>query len=168
MTEKKLSLGQAIDAIIQALEPLESSVRNTAIQAACSHLQIQIERQEEQPSVSKMQIASTHSSHLGLKQVDIRSLKEEKSPKSAAQMACVVAYFLQELAPLNERKNTVNATDLTKYFKQANFKLPKTISQVLIDGKIAGYFDSIAKGEYSLNAVGYNLVAHNLPKNSDK
>lgn len=84
-------------------------------------------------------------------------------------MACVVAYYLKELAPQTEQKNTVIAKDLEKYFKQAKFILPKTIQQILPDAKQSGYFESATgKGEYSLNAVGYNLVAHNLPKNKSK
>jgi hypothetical protein len=37
------------------------------------------------------------------------------------------------------------------------------MAQVLIDAKASGYFESASRGEYKLNAVGYNLVAHNLP-----
>ena len=102
------------------------------------------------------------------KEIDIRALKEQKQPESAKQMACVVAYYLKELAPQTEQKDTVNARDLGTYFKQAKFKLPKTIQQILPDAKQSGYFESAGKGEYNLNAVGYNLVAHNLPKNKSE
>lgn len=165
MSDKKLTLGQAIDTIIEALEPLEVTARQTAINAACAHLgltdAIQPPSSEKQPP------------NLGnqppLKQIDIRTFKEQKEPKTAIQMACVVAYYLQELAAANERKKTVTANDLDTYFKQAKFKLPKVMAQVLPDARVAGYFESApGKGEYSLNAVGYNLVAHNLPKNSTK
>ena len=79
-------------------------------------------------------------------------------------MACVVAYYLQELAADGERKETISTQDLEKYFKQAGFKLPKVLEQVLSDAKASGYFESAGRGEYRLNAVGYNLVAHSLPK----
>jgi len=78
-------------------------------------------------------------------------------------MACVVAFYLKELAADGERKDTVSAADLDRYFKQAQFKLPERMTQVLPDAKGSGYFDSAARGEYKLNAVGYNLVAHSLP-----
>jgi len=94
---------------------------------------------------------------------DIRSLRIAKNPKSAREMACVVAFYLQELAPEGERKDSITAADLEKYFKQAQFKLPEKISQVLPDAKGSGYFDSASRGAYKLNAVGYNLVAHKLP-----
>jgi len=94
---------------------------------------------------------------------DIRSLKDEKKPTSAAQMACIAAFYLQKLAPEAERKESVSASDLEKYFKQAGFRLPQRVQQVLPDAKGSGYMDSAGRGEYKLNAVGYNLVVHNLP-----
>lgn len=167
-----MSLGQAIDAIIEALEPLDPTTRQTAINAACAQLNIQVSEREtsKAPLPGDLHGSQTDSTNAtSSKQIDIRSLKEEKSPKTAAQMACIVAYYLQELAPANERKQTINADDLDKYFKQAKYPLPKAISQLLPDARVAGYFESApGKGEYSLNAVGYNLVAHNLPSKSNK
>jgi len=173
MAEKKMSLGQAIDAIVEALEALEPNTRQTAIAAACTHLNIKLTESQVRPTASVTNIptpeAITPPVGTSRTQVDIRTLKEEKAPKSAVQMACVVAFYLQELAPLDERKQTVNTNDLDKYFKQAKFPLPKALSQLLPDARVAGYFDSAAaKGEYSLNAVGYNLVAHNLPPKQNK
>ena len=175
MTEKKPTLGQAIDKIIGALDSLDPDARQTAIEAACSHLGV------KPPSGSALQAPiplnpspSTLTQPLNgtqqqPAQIDIKTLKEQKKPTSAAQMACVVAYYLQDLAPSNERKDTVTAEDIKRYFKQAKFKLPKTISQLLPDSRLAGYFDSApGKGEYRLNAVGYNLVVHNLPKSKKK
>ena len=168
MTDKKHTLGQAIDRIIEALEPLESQARQTAINAACSHLGIQVvgvENNQKPGKGSPSETPVVNPVGPGIKQIDIRTLKEQKNPKSAAQMACLVAYYLQELAPQGDQKNTITAADLTKYFKQAGFKLPKRIEQLLPDSRSAGYFDSApGKGEYSLNAVGYNLVAHSLSK----
>ncbi len=172
MSEKKLTIGQSIDKIIEALESIDEGMRQTAINAACTHLGLtnitQTVQTKVTPDNSNSQTTTTHiHTHNQGKIVDIRSFKEQKDPKSAIQMACVVAYYLQELAPGTEKKNTVTAADLSTYFKQANFKLPKAISQVLPDARVAGYFESApGKGEYSLNAVGYNLVAHNLPKSS--
>ena len=40
MSEKKLTLGQSIDQVISALEPLDEGARQTAINAACEHLGI--------------------------------------------------------------------------------------------------------------------------------
>ena len=170
MTEKKLTLGQAIDQITAALEQLDESTRVTAIQAACSHLGLvapltpahAAATVTQQSTVPAAPHGHSHPERSG-KKVDIRSLKEEKQPSSAKQMACVVAYYLQELAPTDEKKDTVSTKDIEKYFKQAGFKLPTKVEQVLVDARRSGYFESAARGEYKLNAVGYNLVAHTLP-----
>jgi hypothetical protein len=171
MTPTKLSLGQAIDQIISALEDLESDARKTAIEAACAHLKIQIA--SAAPGTGAAQGATRNKGDADdtgrdapsspAAPADIRSLRAAKSPKSAREMACVVAFYLQELAPETERKDSISTADLEKYFKQANFKLPEKIAQILPDAKGAGYFDSAARGAYKLNAVGYNLVAHKLP-----
>jgi hypothetical protein len=42
MAHEKQSLGQAIDQVIQALEPLDESARKTALGAVCAHLGIKI------------------------------------------------------------------------------------------------------------------------------
>ena len=171
MSGQKLTLGQAIDKIIEALETLNPSERETAINAACTHLEVKIvggQKASLFDTTSDPQPPNNPAAG-GIKQMDIRTLKEQKSPKTAAQMACLVAYYLQEFAPSTERKETVSAGDLTKYFKQASFPLPARITQLLPDCRAAGYFDSATgKGEYSLNAVGYNLVAHTLPMRAKK
>ncbi len=168
MSSEKLTLGKAIDLMINALEPLDEVSRETALLAVSRQLGISAESvviatsnatPEHQPDASaesSMRIPPTQ-------RVDIRTLKEQKQPNSAKQMACVVAYYLKELAEEEERKDSVSTADLEKYFKQAGFKLPQRMAQVLIDAKASGYFESSSRGEYKLNAVGHNLVAHNLP-----
>lgn len=173
MSQTKLSLGQAIDQIVGALESLDADARKTAIEAACAHLKLSVGRvpQAPEPRERTVEAAASATASGGgsaaavapQAQTDIRSFKNLKNPKSAREMACVVAFYLQELAPDGERKDTISTADLEKYFKQAQFKLPEKITQVLTDAKGAGYFDSSARGAYKLNAVGYNLVAHKLP-----
>lgn len=171
MAKKTLTLGQAIDQIIDALDALDSDARKTALDAASSHLGISAPATMPRPLTPIQQTSTLTPSLQGgnvqkPKRIDIRALKEQKKPKSARQMACLVAYYLTELAPETEKSDTVNAEQLTKYFKQADFKLPKTMSQILPDAKAAGYFEAASgKGNYSLNAVGYNLAAHGLPSN---
>ncbi|MCZ7600867.1 MAG: hypothetical protein M5U09_28280 [Gammaproteobacteria bacterium] len=180
MAEKTQTLGQAIDQAIAALEPLAPAARKTALDAVCAHLDIpvlQVTAGGQQPAGKAPQEgdqqtgadsgAAPPAPPPTQPRKDIRSLKAEKKPASARQMACLVAYYLQEHAPEGEKKETVSSADLEKYFKQAGFKLPQRIVQVLADAKGSGYFDSAGRGEYKLNAVGYNLVAHNLPKSGE-
>lgn len=180
MSVNKPTLGQAIDQMISALEPLDEAMRRTALTAVCMQLGLEssglngVEKQGA-PADRKLESSGSVSPptpHPTVEspqqhRIDIRTLKDQKKPSSARQMACIVAFYLQELAPEGERKDVVTTADLEKYFKQAGFRLPATISQVLKDAKSGGYFDAAGRGEYKLNAVGYNLVAHNLPSGND-
>jgi hypothetical protein len=166
---EKMSLGKAIDALLEALEPLDEASRETAVLAVCRQLNISNgvvvstdSRKSDAPAISRAATLPSTPAPPTLR-IDIRSLKDQKKPNSAKQMACVVAYYLKELAGADERKDTVSSADLEKYFKQAGFKLPTAIAQVLPDAKASGYFESAGRGDYKLNAVGHNLVAHNLP-----
>jgi len=172
------TVGQAIDQILAALAPLEKRQQQTIISTVCEFLELS-------PPVSPAATGTQHSTEKSdasgasppvaqnappkkatSRHVDIRSLKQEKQPESAAQMACVVAYYLSEHAQEDGGASTITTSDLEKYFKQAGFPLPKKLEQVLADGKRSGYFEQVARGEYKLTRVGYNLVAHSMPKSS--
>lgn len=96
---------------------------------------------------------------------DVRSLKEQKRPRSANEMAALVAYYLSELAPEGSRKSAIGTDDIGTYFKQAGYPLPAVLRNTLVNAKASGYFDSAAHGLYKLNPVGHNLVVHGLPPN---
>jgi hypothetical protein len=96
--------------------------------------------------------------------MDIRTFKQQKAPASANEMACLVAYYLQHMAPTAERKAAISAADVDKYFNQAGYPLPRRSDQLLVNARSAGYFDSAGRGMYRLNAVGSNLVTHTLPR----
>ncbi len=100
---------------------------------------------------------------VGIRPTDIRSLKEQKQPRSANEMAALVAYYVSELLPSDERRTVVTSNDIEKYFKQASYRLPSRVAQTLPDAARAGYFDVVGRGQYKLNPVGYNLVAHAMP-----
>lgn len=176
MTGSALTLGQAIDQMLNALIPLDEAARRTALTAVCMQLSISdsalipispSSQAEASTSAAYISPSVSSSSNPPRHKVDIRALKEEKRPNSARQMACIVAFYLQELAPEGERKDSVNSQDLERFFKQAGYKLPTKMAQVLIDVKGAGHMDSAGRGEYKLNAVGYNLVAHKLPSSAE-
>jgi hypothetical protein len=166
MTEKK-SLGSAIDEIITALSALPEPSRIIAIRAACSELDIEVGgavisiTDSQQPMVIA---TDAPSAPVPAANTDIRTLKVQKNPANAIEMALVLAYYLQHFAPLPERKTQIAAADINKYFVQADFPLPKRADQLLVDARAAGYFDSPSRGVYALNPVGHNLVAHSLPR----
>ena len=169
MTDGKLTIGQAIDQVEKALASFESSDQQTILAAVCSHLKIAAPPQLAAIPAPAQNLASVSAvvTPVEVKRietgVDIKSLKNEKQPNSARQMACIVAYYLGEHAPEKERKETVTVSDLAKYFKQAAYPLPQNMDQLLVDCKRSGYMESLARGEYALTPVGHNLVVHNMP-----
>lgn len=155
----------AMQTIITALETLDAEARQRVISYVFKRLQITIDKQPPQapsqvfsPVVEATQpIFSAQTVH------DIRSLKEQKAPRSASEMCAIVAYYLAEVAPVEERKDSIDKDDVIKYFKQANFPLPKALRQIMPNASKSGYFDILGGGKYRLNPVGYNLVVHGLP-----
>ncbi len=143
----------------------------TAIRAACDHLNIRtsdaLQSRTERPQALGPPSLTDKAPTPG-RLVDIKSFKQQKQPFSANEMAAVVAFYLSELAPNQERKASVEVGDMVRFFKQAGFPLPKHPRVLLANAKNAGYFDAAGDGRYRLNAVGYNLVAHNLPRGEGK
>lgn len=96
--------------------------------------------------------------------VDIRSFAAEKSPKTVNEKVAVIGFYLAHLAPVSERRDYLIADDIKTYFIQAGFQLPTgPANMTLVNAKNAGYLNALDKGQYKLNSVGYNLVAHKLP-----
>jgi hypothetical protein len=174
--EPKQTVGQAIDTILSALDALEKRQQQTVVLTVCSLLDLPLADldagarnraahavartdSKDNPPPAPVVLDQQRQGH-----IDIKTLKDEKQPDSARQMACVVAYYLQELAPEADRKQTVTVADIEKYFKQARYPLPVKLGNLLPTVKDAGYFETVARGEYRLTRVGYNLVAHSLPK----
>jgi len=160
--DKELS---AISAILNALEGLQGDSIQRVLDYVFERLSISRGPQTVStfggmpfpPSVSSEPAGDN-------RRVSIRDLKDEKKPDSSNQMAAIVAYYLSELAPPGERQDSVAASDLSKYYKQAKFHLSSALHKTLPNAARAGYFDQIGPGRYRLNPVGYNLVVHNLPR----
>ena len=151
---------EAIRTISSALQPLDDSGKQRVIEYVVKRFALQ---PAKPPTIAKS--AQDFLAESSFSEVtDIRQLKDLKKPKTALEMAALVAYFLSDLAPQNERKATVTTKDMETYFKIAGYRLPTALQQLLGNAKSAGYFDLVGTGEYKLNAVGYNLVVHNLPR----
>jgi hypothetical protein len=157
----------AITQVIEALKPLEEDARLRVLDYVFRRLGITVRGVATNPPHA-IPGSSTPGPTLVTAppavQSDIRSLTESKKPKTAGEMAALVAYYLNELAPLTDRKAEIGTDDIRKYFKQANFRLPGAANMTLIHAKNAGYLDvGSGRGQYKLNPVGHNLVVHNLP-----
>ena len=157
----------AIQSIIGALESLDTEARQRVVSYVFQRLNLPLSiKTRITPSDTSPSATSALTSSASVQfaaGTDIRTLREQKSPTSASEMAALVAFYLVELAPPDERKATIDKDDIFKYFKQAGYPLPKAIKQTLPNAARSGYFDITGGGRYRLNPVGYNLVVHGLP-----
>lgn len=160
----------AIKTLVQTLEPLKSEVRTRVIDHAFKVLGIEApnaalpnpaQPPRPLPGQPAPPVTPSFRPHVDAP-VDVLSLKEQKDPKTGAQMIAVVAYYLAHHA--TERQDFITADDIQKYFVQGQYPMPGSKSQALVDAKNAGYLDFVERGKYRLNSVGYNLVAHKMPK----
>lgn len=71
-------------------------------------------------------------------------------------MAAVAAYYLSEVAPPDDRKSEISASDITKLFKQANFPSPGSPKMTLVHAKNAGYLDP-GSSEVGISTVAIGL-----------
>jgi len=174
MSEKLDPELQAIATLISTLEPLSPDARNNVIDFVFRRLGITSRSTtpvSPQSEFHDPEPAST--TRLGRQEVpenaaDLRSVKNDKNPKTANQMVALVAYYLANLAPASERRDYIAAEDIKKYFVQAGFPLPSAPPRMtLVNAKNAGYLDALKDGQYRLNPVGHNLIAHRLPADSN-
>ena len=156
----------AIGMILKALDGLDGESMQRVLDYVFSRLSIS--RPAGMVSTLVQVSSQTSGAATPLRQISVKDLREEKKPESSNQMAALVAFYLQEIADESERKPSITAADIEKYFKQARFNLPKKIAMALPNAAAAGYLDSVGSGAYKLNPVGYNLVAHGLPRDPSK
>src|SRR2546428_8820548 len=112
----------AIRAVVAALAPLNAEERGRVIAYVFARLGLATPTQSA-PS-GDLPPAPPHPASVPPRVTDIRSLGDQKKPRTAIEMVAVVAYYLSELAPIDERRTEITAADIDKYFKQANFPLP--------------------------------------------
>ena len=164
---------EAIKAVLSALQPLDGGARASVLDYVVKRLAIEVAAGAS-PAAGVADNAqgfaplSGQPEPPGAGAVHIETLKKEKSPRSANEMAALVAYYFSHVAPPDKRKKTVNTQDIETYFKIASFPLPQQLRVTLPNAKAAGYFDLAGEGEYKLNAVGHNLVAHSMPRGGAK
>jgi hypothetical protein len=151
---------EAMQTVIAALSELDDEERSRVLEYVLKRLEIAaVTAPVQTRSTPDVQESSRPRAI-----TDIRSLKEEKNPQSAMDMAVLAAYYLSELAPQHERSDTINADAIRRYFKMAGFRLPAMLKNVLPNAASAGYLENVSRGEYRLNPVGYNLVVHGMPR----
>ena len=96
-------------------------------------------------------------------QKDIKTFVTEKNPRSDNQFAATVAYYYRFEAPPAQRRDTIDAKllqEATRLIGRSRLANPRF---TLNNAKSQGYLDGSARGEFSINTVGENLVAMTLP-----
>ncbi|MDI9434278.1 MAG: hypothetical protein QM570_21380 [Planctomycetota bacterium] len=172
MTENIEQELAAIKTIVDALQPLDSDARERALNYATQSLGIKpgspsVVPVSPSPSGVTSGVESATAAPPTPVVVDIRSLKEQKQPNSDIEMATLVAYYIKNEAPAEERKDEIGAEDIETYFVQAGYPLPNN-KYTLPNAKKAGYLENAGRGKYKLNSVGHNLVVHNLPRSGNQ
>ena len=157
---------RAMDAVVSALKPLRDDERKRVLEYVLGRfgaVPLQSELISARSSAPLSSLLASPTTPTGRSMHDIRSLKEAKSPRSANEMAALVAYYVSELATGVDRKAEIDKSDIERYFKTGGFKLTAKAGQTLVNAKHAGYLDPGSDvGHYKLNPVGYNLVVHRL------
>lgn len=158
---------QAIQTVLAALDPLDDDQRRRVMDYAGKRYGFPATTPDFIPpsaSLTTRELApTTPGAPPPPLATDIRALKVAKSPRAAIEMAVLVAYYLSELAPHDDQKNSITRRDIEKYFKQAGYRLPSAPQYTLPNAAAAGYFTSAGHGSWRLNPVGYNLAVHGLP-----
>ncbi len=170
---------EAIKAVLSALEPLSPVGRQSVLDYVFKRLDIQplgVLNQSGSPTPAPQDAQTPRIEQTGApvsaavtgtgEALHIKKFKEQKKPRSANEMAVLVAYYMANLA--TAKKATINAKDIETQFKIAGYPLPGQTRFTLTNAKNSGYLDAAGDGEYRLNAVGHNLVVHSMPKNGNE
>jgi len=168
---------QAIRTLLQALEPLSARARRSALEYVLKRLEIRLEAVVDEAKSGDAG-GTTHKPDPTLTipalsqpagaVIHIKQFKEQKKPRSDAEMAALVAYYLAKVVAPADRKESIAREDVETYFNIAEYPLPKKPEYTLPNAKNAGYFKVLGKGQYALNPVGQNLIAYSLPRDGAK
>lgn len=172
MTDKNSDLELvAIRGVLDLLTPLDDQGRDRVLQYVFERLGIRASSRRATITEAVLQPAQVRPDHMVPAETppastNIRSLREEKTPRNAVEMATLVAYYLAHAAPDPEHRETIGSAELKKYFIQAGYPVPSQPRFVLFNAKAAGYLEPKEHGSYKLTPVGYNLVVHRMPSSA--
>jgi hypothetical protein len=162
---------KAISALLLALRPLKPASRINVLDFVVKQLGIPLAGSQPSPVHSNLATPTAAQPVATLSQPaaptilhDIRTFAAEKNPRTVNEKVAVIGYYLAHLASDAERRDHLISEDIKRYFIQAGFELPTAPPAVtLAHAKNAGYLNAMERGQFKLNAVGHNLVAHKLP-----
>lgn len=162
MADKKDDL-DAVREIVQILTDFPDDDRERILRWTRDKLDMTAEQTVIRPQSNTL-VAAQLGSVVGPSPTDIRTFVNQKDPRSGVQLAAVVAYYHQFVAPPDQRRESIVSADLIDACRKADRARPKAPAQVLGDAYRDGLLDRAeGHGEYRLNSVGENLVAMVLP-----
>jgi hypothetical protein len=160
-------------AIVDHLKPLDEAMRIRVYRWVAESLAIPLQSSHGHPRLSDNRagtsppsVASSPSeleAQPESKTPDIRSFFSQKQPRTDIHFAAVVAYYFRFVAPLAERRESINSTLLQEATRLVDRERLAKPSQTLTNAKNQGFLNNTGRGEYSINSVGENLVAMTLP-----
>jgi hypothetical protein len=160
----------AVRKIVEALAPFARGDQERILRWAVEKLGVSLSNLPTQqaqhappPSGQTAGTASTigHGSQTATS--NIREFVAAKSPKSDNQFAAVVAYYFRFEAPPGQRKEFITSDDLQEACRQAGRERLKNPNGTLNNAHSGGLLDRGKPGDFTVNAVGENLVAMTLP-----
>jgi hypothetical protein len=115
------------------------------------------------PGGAHISHGDAHVPHRHARPADIKSFVDSKRPKSDVQFAAVVAYYYRFEAPVESRRESIDAQALQEAARLAGRRRSPKPLATLNNAKNLGYLDSPERGQFRINSVGENLVAMTLP-----
>jgi hypothetical protein len=107
----------AITTIIGALKPLDKKTRQNVLDFVLKQLGIDfpVGGFDPLPATYAVEAAFPPERPSPTAAVDIRTLSEQKKPKTVNEKVAVVAYYLKNLAPGEERRDYITSEDISNY-----------------------------------------------------
>ena len=163
----------AVRTVVETLSPFEQKRQKQIVRWAQERLGILLGPAIQSVSGVEMRTsgqsitAATHPAVPVSPAVDIKTFVESKKPKNDVQFVTTVAYYYRFEAPTEQRKDEIDKDDLINACRLASWKRPPNPDATVRNAHTLGYLEKgTAKGKFTINSVGENLVAMVLPDSS--
>ena len=172
-TSRKSDDLEAVRAVVTALVPFNSDDQERILRWAREKLGLptgspqNAELPAKTGSQSSTEAIPGGAASAQKRRLTIKEFVDQKSPRSDNQFAAVVAYYYRFESPESERKGFITAEDLQDACRKAGRDRLAKPSVTLNNAHSVGLLDRGQRGEFTINAVGENLVAMTLPAAAD-
>ena len=128
---------EAIKTILKTLQELDDDVRKNVMEYVLKRIGFTVPTENVGAKAMEHENPPVPNSNGNREDIQhIKQFKETKQPKSAQDMAVLIAYYLQYVAEEEKRKDKVGTTDLQTWFRIADYPLPSgDMRFVLVNAK---------------------------------